>query len=140
MWRGRTLRNDKDRQGRFSPVGQALLFVGIAVVGVPLIHYYLWRRMVRDTTRSRRARWIGTGILIGLVALLLGSFAGTGRFPERALTVISWPAYLWLAVLFYLLLGLAVLELPAWFARRWIKNRGITDDASRRLFLARTVA
>src|SRR5215475_7447278 len=114
MWRGRTLRNDKDRQGRFSPVGQALLFIGIAVVAVPLIHYYLWRRLVRNTTRSRRARWIGTGILLGLVVLLIAALAGSRLFPERFLTVISWPAYLWLAILFYLLLGLAVLELPAW--------------------------
>ena len=118
-------------------MGQALLFIGIAVVGVPLIHYYLWRRMVRDTTRTRRGRWIGTGILLGLAALLFGTLIGSRRFPERALTVVSWPAYLWLAVLFYLLIGLAVLELPAFIARRRV---AASQDESRRLFLARTVA
>jgi predicted MPP superfamily phosphohydrolase len=118
-------------------VGQAILFNGIAEIGVPLIHYYLWWRMVRDTTRSRRARWIGTGILLGLAALLFGTLIGSRRFPARALTVLSWPAYLWLAVLFYLLVGLAVLELPAFVARRRLK---VKQDESRRLFLARTVA
>ena len=71
-------------------MGQALLFIGIAVVGVPLIHYYLWRRLVRDTTRSRRARWIGTGLILGLAAVLFGTLIGSRRFPERAWTAGAW--------------------------------------------------
>ena len=120
---------------RSDGVGQALLFLGIAVVGVPLIHYYLWRRLVRDTTRSKRARRIGTGVILALSLLLPAALIGSRRLPFGLVTAVSWPAYLWLGLLFYLLLGVAVLELPAFIVRRTSKA-----DEGRRLFLARTVA
>jgi predicted MPP superfamily phosphohydrolase len=54
---------------------------------------------------------------LGLVALLIVTFAG-GRFLPHSLSVaLAWPGYLWLAVMFYLLVVLVVLEVPALVAR-----------------------
>jgi len=97
---------------------QFVLFLVAALVAVPLIHYYLWRRLVRDTTRSRRARRLGAGVIIGLSLLLVLTLVGSRVFPHPLATVVSWPGYLWLAVMFYLLVALAVLEIPAFIARR----------------------
>lgn len=95
-----------------------VLFLFAALVVVTMIHYYLWRRLVRDTTRSRRSRRIGAGVIVGLSLLLVLTLIGSRVFPHTLATVVSWPGYLWLAVMFYLLVALAVLEIPAFIARR----------------------
>jgi uncharacterized protein len=113
-------------------------FLVVAVLVVAAAHYHLWRRLIRDTTRSPKARRIGTGVVIGLGAVLLLSLIGSRALPRSAETPIAWPGYLWLALMFYLLHTLAVLELPALFLRRRLKAR--EADPARRVFLARTVA
>jgi predicted MPP superfamily phosphohydrolase len=146
-------------------VGQAVFLV-LAITVVTGVHYYLWRRLVRDTTRTRRARRLGTGIVIGLVVLVLVTFIGSRVLPHSVAEVLAWPGYLWLAVMFYLILALAVLEIPARVIRRVRRpalveekvsvgagalamatppppasaTGGEPDDVSRRLFLARAVA
>jgi predicted MPP superfamily phosphohydrolase len=89
------------------------------LLGVPsaLAHYYLWRRLVRDTTRrgglGRRA---GTAALILAFVLLL---LAVGFSDE--VTFLAWPGYLWLALMFYLTLVLGVLEIPRLVANRRVK-------------------
>jgi predicted MPP superfamily phosphohydrolase len=132
-------------------VSQIVLFLVAALVAVSLVHYYLWRRLVRDTVRSARGRRLGGLAIVGLSLLLVLTLIGSRVLPHAAATVISWPGYLWLAVMFYLLITLAVLELPALVARRWRPGRlpsgGGASDAgpaeaglARRVLLARTVA
>jgi hypothetical protein len=123
-----------------------------ALLVVAAAHYYLWRRLVRDTTDAgtpggRRARRIGTGIVAGLGLLLMLTLIGSRALPRAAETPIAWPGYIWLALLFYLMLTLAVLEVPARLIRRWWKPAATQAPASdertgptRRLVLARTVA
>jgi hypothetical protein len=41
------------------------MFFGIVLFTVTVVHYYLWRRLVRNTTRPGRARRIGTGCCWG---------------------------------------------------------------------------
>jgi predicted MPP superfamily phosphohydrolase len=98
-------------------LAQALIFLGVAFTTLGLIHYYLWRRLVRDTTRTRRARRIGTWVLAGVSALVVATFVGSQVLPHSLAVAISWPGYIWLAVMFYLLVTLAVLEIPARVAR-----------------------
>ena len=50
--------------------------------------------------------------------MLVLTLIGSRVFPHALATVVSWPGYLWLAVMFYLLVALVVLELPALIARR----------------------
>jgi predicted MPP superfamily phosphohydrolase len=105
-----------------------------ALAAVVAAHYYLWRRLVRDTTKGRRARVIGTAALAVLTTLMVVTLIGSRVLPRADETPIAWPGFIWLALLFYLLLILAALEIPASIARRKI------TDPSRRLLLARTVA
>jgi uncharacterized protein len=96
-----------------------IVFVGIILVITGLIHLYLWKRLVRDTTRAGRWRRAGTVAIVALAVLipatLIGGRAGLGAF--------SWPGYLWLAIMFYLLVILALLEIPMLVARRVVGRR-----------------
>jgi predicted MPP superfamily phosphohydrolase len=104
-------------------VSQTVVFLSLVLLVPTLIHYYLWRRLVRNTTRPGRARRIGTWAVVGLAVLILGSFIGGRVLPHSASVVISWTGYLWLALMFYLVVTLAVLELPALLARVVLRRR-----------------
>ncbi len=104
-------------------MGQALLFLGTAFTVVGLAHYYLWRRLVRSTTRTRRGRRVGTWVLVGLSALVVATFVGSRVFGHTIAVILSWPGYLWLAIMFYLLIVLGLLELPALLGRFLLRRR-----------------
>ncbi|WP_106396399.1 metallophosphoesterase [Actinocorallia populi] len=93
-----------------------VVFVLVAVAVLTLLgvlHWYVWRRLVRDTTApGSAARRAGRIVMIGLPLLTVATFVG-GRtvLPFEVVQVIAWPGYLWLAVFLYLLLALAVGEL-----------------------------
>ncbi|WP_405008593.1 metallophosphoesterase [Kitasatospora purpeofusca] len=77
-----------------------------------LVHWYLWRRLVRDVS-APGGRWRRTGTVLAVVLPLLsvGALVGGRAFPIAVERWFAWPGYLWLAVLLYLLLALAVGEL-----------------------------
>lgn len=78
---------------------------------VILVHLYLWNRLVRATTaRGTRARRVLTWVLVGLGALVLVTFVGSRTQLGHGL--ISWPGYIWFALMFYLVVFLLVLEIP----------------------------
>ncbi|WP_043615268.1 metallophosphoesterase [Nonomuraea candida] len=85
------------------------MFVVIIVSLVLLAHCYLWVRLVRHTTGPGRLRKALTGVLATLLVVLVATFVGTRMGLESWL---AWPGYIWLAVMFYLVLLLLVLELP----------------------------
>ncbi|GAB2962637.1 metallophosphoesterase [Nonomuraea fastidiosa] len=85
------------------------MFVLIFVGGVLLAHFYLWHRLVRGTTGPGRLRKALTLTLALLLAVLVGTFLGTRLGIE---SWIAWAGYVWLAVMFYLVIILAVLEIP----------------------------
>lgn len=93
-------------------------FVGVIIVIVGLIHLYLWKRLVRDPLRPGRARKIGgvAAILLAVLvpATLIGSRSGYAAW-------LAWPGYLWLALMFYLLVTLVVLEIPRLSINVWIR-------------------
>jgi uncharacterized protein len=123
-----------------SRVGQVVGFVGVALVALVAIHYYLWRRLVRNTTRTPQARLVGTWIFVALPLLEAATLIGSRVLPHRFAVVLSWPGFLWLAVMFYLLVTLAVVEIPALVTRRVMLRNAESAQESRRLFLARSVA
>ncbi|MGA5062955.1 metallophosphoesterase [Streptomyces exfoliatus] len=100
-----------------------VLIVVLALLGA--VHWYVWRRLVRDvTTRGSLPRRLGT---VAVVVLPLLSFAALGSSRAGAPFVlqqaVAWPGFLWLALLLYVTLALAVGEaarpaLRAWLARR----------------------
>ncbi len=94
-------------------------FLGFAVLVVALIHFYLWKRLVRDTTGPGRWRRIG-GVAALLLALLLPvTLVGT----SVGVFWLAWPGYLWLALMFYLLVLLLVLEVPMAVARLVLRRQ-----------------
>ncbi|MCX5376377.1 metallophosphoesterase [Streptomyces sp. NBC_00091] len=102
------------------------VFVAIvAVVAVlallALVHRWLWVRLVRDTTRAggpvRRA---GTVLAFALPLLALAALtAGRAGAPFWLQQLVSWPGYMWLAVLLYLTLAMVVAE-PV--RRLWLRR------------------
>jgi predicted MPP superfamily phosphohydrolase len=134
-----------------------MIFVLLVFTLVVLFHLYLWKRLVRDTTRPGRARRIGNWVMLGLtvlvfVTLIVGRFVG----PEVS-RWFSWPGYVWFGLMVYLLVFLALLELPRLALRRWARGAPLvasaTTDvadvadvpaappvASRRVFISRVAA
>ncbi|MER7701680.1 metallophosphoesterase [Kitasatospora sp. NPDC097605] len=77
-----------------------------------LVHWYLWRRLVRDVSAPGGPwRRTGTVLAVALPVLSVGALVGGRAFPISVERWFAWPGYLWLAVLLYLLLALGVGEL-----------------------------
>ena len=51
------------------------MFLVILSVVLALVHLYLWKRLVKDTTASGRIRRLLTVVLIGLAVLLVATLA-----------------------------------------------------------------
>jgi len=96
-----------------------LAFVGLILVVVVLIHLYLWKRLVRDPLHPGRSRRLGGLVVLLLAVLVPATLIGTRSGYAEWL---AWPGYLWLALMFYLLVTLAVLEIPRLAASWWIRQ------------------
>ncbi|MEU9921157.1 metallophosphoesterase [Streptomyces griseoluteus] len=96
--------------------------VALAVLAlVAGLHWYVWRRLIRDTTRPRGvARRAGTALFVAapvvMIAALVAERSGAPFWLQRAL---AWPGFLWMALALYLLLATVATE-PArvWAGRR----------------------
>ncbi|OZV77944.1 hypothetical protein CA850_21415 [Micromonospora echinospora] len=99
-------------------------FVGTLALVTGLIHLYLWKRLVRDTTRPGRWRRIGTVTVLVLAVLVPVTMVGT----QAGLYWLAWPGYLWLAVMFYLLVVLVALEVPMLVARLVLRRRVVAAE------------
>ncbi|MEJ3750668.1 metallophosphoesterase [Actinomycetes bacterium KLBMP 9797] len=93
-----------------------LVFVAIAFGIAGLIHLYLWYRLVRGTTRPGRWRRVGGAAIAVALVLLIATLALGDQLPS-GLRWLTLPGYLWLALMFYLLLTLLLLEAPMLAAR-----------------------
>ncbi|RSS99716.1 metallophosphoesterase [Streptomyces sp. WAC07149] len=97
----------------------------VAVVAVlallALVHRWLWVRLVRDTTRAGgAARRAGTVLAFALPLLALAALtAGRAGAPFWLERLVAWPGYMWLAVLLYLTMAMAVAE-P--IRRLWLRR------------------
>ncbi|MEU6732043.1 metallophosphoesterase [Streptomyces physcomitrii] len=99
-----------------------LIFLAV-LAAFAALHWYVWRRLFRDTTRGpgpvRRA---GTVLIVAgplcMFAALATERAGAPFWLQR---VLAWPGFLWLALSLYLLLALLVGELvrPLLMRGRW---------------------
>ncbi len=94
-------------------------FVGFVLLVIALIHVYLWKRLVRDTTVPGRWRRIG-GITVVALAVLIPA---TMIVTYAGVHWVAWPGYLWLALMFYLLVVLLVLEVPMAVAKLVLRRR-----------------
>ena len=131
------------------------------IVGVvfALMHWYLWKRLVKDTTAPGVGRRVATVATI-VLALLVFATLSLGREIDPDIGQwFVWPGYIWFAALFYLFLITLLLELPRLALRGWVRRRPLeataatsiepepeaepakpVPDPGRRLFLARGAA
>ena len=129
-----------------------MFIIGLSAV-LGLMHLYLWKRLVKDTTQSGRTRWILTAILIALAALLVATLIAPRVFGLAESGWFAWPGYFWFGLIVYLFLTLLVLEPVRLALRGRVKRKApettetITTKGepagtalNRRLFLARVSA
>lgn len=102
------------------------LFMTLVVVGV---HYYLWWRLIKSTTRPGAWRRRFTWALIAMAVVTAGALVGGRLFPAEIERVIAWPGYVWFAVMVYLLLFLVLLEIPRAIANM-VARRGVPPEAT----------
>ncbi|MFE0325526.1 metallophosphoesterase [Streptomyces sp. NPDC058960] len=107
------------------------VLVALAVLGaLAALHWYAWRRLVRDTTRGPGlARRTGTAVLVAgpvlMVAALVAERAGAPFWLQR---VLGWPGFLWMALTLYLLLALMAGELVRPLVRRLVERGARTEE------------
>ncbi len=84
----------------------------IALIGLVVVHGYLWLRLVRDTTRPGRLRRYGTWLL-GFLALLAPLTMVITRTTGPSISrPFAWLGYPWIGLLFYLVIFFLLLEVP----------------------------
>lgn len=104
----------------------AFLLVLVVVLTVLVgVHWYVWRRLVRDVTApGGLPRRLGTVAVFALpllsVAALTSSRAGAPFWLQQA---VAWPGFLWLALLLYVTLALVVGEAVRPVLRRALARR-----------------
>jgi uncharacterized protein len=132
------------------------VFIVILGAVLGLLQLYLWKRLIKDTTRPGRTRKILTSLLVALTVLLLATLILPREIGPSESTWFAWPGYVWFALVVYLVLALLVLEPVRLVLRAWARRRrpptptdADTDapiedrtaaEVSRRLFLARSSA
>ncbi|MFE0386136.1 metallophosphoesterase [Streptomyces bungoensis] len=114
------------------------VLVALAVLAVlALGHWYVWRRLVRDTTRGPGpARRAGTALFVVgpllMVSALVAERSGAPFWLQRTL---AWPGFLWMALALYLLLAVAAGEVL-----RPLLHRALARRATRRTARADTAS
>ncbi|MFF3711489.1 metallophosphoesterase [Streptomyces phaeochromogenes] len=116
-----------------------IVFVVLVLAVFGGLHWYVWRRMVRDTTaRPGTARRVGTALVVGGPLLMFAAIASErGGAPFWLQRVLAWPGFLWMAFSLYLLLALLVGEVVRPLLRRVLERRstpavepvGVREDA-----------
>jgi uncharacterized protein len=116
-------------------------FVALIFVVDLAIHFYLWKRLVRDVTGPGRRRVAGTVAAVVLAILVPVTVVAT---RGGHLWWLAWPGYVWIGLMFYLLVTLVPLEVPRFALVRLWRPTARTSEAeetiSRRLVIARGTA
>ncbi|MFJ2196317.1 metallophosphoesterase [Streptomyces violaceusniger] len=108
------------------------VLIALAVVGLLTgVHWYVWRRLVGDTTaRGGWVRRTGTAAAFVLPLMSVGAvISGRAGAPFALQRVLAWPGYLWLALLLYLTLALLVGEAVRPLLRAWLSRRDSAKSA-----------
>ncbi|MCX4905971.1 metallophosphoesterase [Streptomyces sp. NBC_00878] len=102
-----------------------IVFLVLALAVFGGLHWYVWRRMVRDTTAGPgAARRVGTVVIVvGPVLMFAGVAAERAGAPFWLQQVLAWPGFLWMAFSLYLLLALLVGEVVRPLLRRVLERR-----------------
>lgn len=130
------------------------MFIVVLIAVLALMHFYVWTRLAKNTTAPGRARRMSTLLFSIPTAILFVGLILPRVFDTRDSAWLAWPGFVWLALVFYLVLALLVLEPVRLALRGWVKRGGAQaadalDDGTeprpghasqavnRRMFLAR---
>ena len=123
------------------------MFIVVLSTILGLMHLYLWKRLIKDTTRPGRTRRILAAFLIALATLLVATLIGPRVFGLSDPAWLAWPGYLWFGLAAYLFLTLLALEPVRLLLRGWVKQQppttttaAVSPAVNRRVFLARASA
>jgi predicted MPP superfamily phosphohydrolase len=102
-----------------------IVFVLLVLTVLVTANWYVWRRLVRDTTRGPGwVRRLGAVVIAGgwvlVVAAVVAERTGAPFWLQR---VLAWPGFLWMALSIYLLLGVVAGEVVRPLLRRFLERR-----------------
>ncbi|MFJ1603184.1 metallophosphoesterase [Streptomyces sp. NPDC088253] len=97
----------------------------LALAAVAGLYWYVWRRLVRDTTSGPGlARRAGTVVFVAgpvlMIAAVAAERAGAPFWLQR---VLAWPGFLWMALSIYLLVGAVAGEVVRPLLRQVVERR-----------------
>lgn len=103
----------------------------LALAAVAGLYWYVWRRLVRDTTSGPGlARRAGTVVFVaGPVLMIAAVTAERAGAPFRLQQALAWPGFLWMALSIYLLLGVVAGEVVRPLLRRVMERRAAPSVA-----------
>jgi predicted MPP superfamily phosphohydrolase len=118
-----------------------VIFVFVSAVVLALfgaLHWYVWRRLVRDTTpKGSLFRRAGSVLFVAGPLLSMAAMTAEGEaVPFLLQRILAWPGYLWMALFVYLLLAVLAGEAVRPVLRRWLARRGSRTDRRRRVLPA----
>ncbi|MFC4858721.1 metallophosphoesterase [Actinophytocola glycyrrhizae] len=97
---------------------------------VALMHWYIWKRLVKDTMRRGRARRVLTVLVVVLAMLVFATLTLPRLIGVAASGWFAWPGYIWFGLVVYLFLTLLVLELPRLALRPWTRRTPLEATAT----------
>ncbi|MFI6880123.1 metallophosphoesterase [Streptomyces sp. NPDC050400] len=108
-----------------------VVFVLVALVALAGLHYYAWRRLVRDTTAGPGwPRRLGAVVFVAGPVLMFGAVvAERVEAPFLLQQVLAWPGFLWMAFSIYLVLALLVGEVVRPLLRRVLDRKAPSAPA-----------
>jgi predicted MPP superfamily phosphohydrolase len=112
-----------------------LLFFVLASVVLGSAHRYVWARLVRDAALPSPWSKSATIAIVALFVLILVSFLAARSVPRGIASPILWVTYIWLGLLFFMVLSLAVTDIARVITMR-VEGTAI-GDPERRLALSR---
>ncbi len=128
-------------------VGRMALFAIVAGGLVTGLHVYLYLRLVRDTTASRRVRVWAKAVIAALAVALFASRFVYAHLPRAFVVPYATSTWLWMGVATYLVLTFAAVglarrgfQLGVWALRAVGRAPEAPPDPGRRLFVSRVVA
>jgi hypothetical protein len=117
---------------------------------VASVHYYLWRRKVRDTKLKGFWRATLTSLYIAGALMVPTAFLLSRKIPKETLSPFVFTAFLWLGFVFYSFLTLALWDAFRVFyhIKKWLQTRlkpvepqeNQAFSADRRVFLSQAAA
>ncbi|WP_326785923.1 metallophosphoesterase [Streptomyces sp. NBC_00151] len=102
------------------------VLVGVTVLAVlGGLHWYAWRRLVRDTTSGPGpVRRLGTALFVAGPLLMVGAIVSErAGAPFLLQQTLSWPGFLWMPLGLYLVLALLAGEFVRPVLRRALERR-----------------